>query len=150
MSATGPGGPPPRRKRRRRRQQPKRSFRVKRTGTFPVASGPPPYAPGYPPGYAPGADPSTVAIDLDQPLPGQETTDSYPGADEAHAVTTNQEPRYSWPPVDLPPLSGFTVGNQPTDNGQAYMDTTFDAAPISSVPYNDYTTGADSAGPPSG
>lgn len=137
--------PPPRR-RRRRRQQPKRSFRVRKVPGPPV-TGPPSPGPGYPPGYAPGASPDTVTVDLDQPT-AQETTDSYPGADEAHAVTTNQEPRYSWPPVDLPPLSGFTVGNSPTDNGQAYMDTTYDPAPISQVPFNDSTTGADAnAGP---
>lgn len=124
---------------RGRRQRPKRSKRMRRyvppRPTTGGVTGPPAPAPGYGPGFPPDVNTSDLSMPVAQP-----TTSEYPAEDSGlHAVTTNQEPFYSWPPVELPPLSGFTVGDTPADNGQVYMSTAYDtAAPVSDVPYNDY------------
>lgn len=62
-------------------------------------------------------------------------------APDVHAVTTNQEPPATWPPVDLPDMHGFdgmAVAPLPGDNGQADPETIYDPADIDQVPYSDY------------
>jgi hypothetical protein len=72
------------------------------------------------------------------PTPQTAGLDSHP---DTHAVTTNQEPADSWPPVDLPDMHGFdgmAVAPLPGDNGQADPETIYGGASSDEVPYNDY------------
>lgn len=70
----------------------------------------------------------------------------YPNQEEQHAVTTNQEPKYAWPPVDLPALTGFTVMDGPVDNGQDNPATIYDPAGVESDPYYDANAGNSAGG----
>lgn len=70
-------------------------------------------------GTAPTA-PGTTGTSVETPT---DYTYSWVPEGERHAVTTSMEPDVSWPPVDLPPLSGFTTDDLPMDNGQSDPET---------------------------
>lgn len=108
------------------RQRPKRSKKARRL--LP------------PPRPRRGETVTTTTRHIPQYAPTPQTTGQQYGAD-SHAVTTNQEPPYSWPPVDLPDMAGFdgmAVAPLPGDNGQADPETIYDGASSDEVPYNDY------------
>lgn len=115
-----------------------------------VPVGPVVSTPGYPvplgqsqypaplPGTYPPLPGTAGTTELAMPVPQEGTYDWAPEG-ERHAVTTNQEPSASWPPVDLPPLSGFTTGEVPIDNGQANPETTYGgSADVDTSQYYDY------------
>jgi hypothetical protein len=102
------------------------------------------YTPGYPvpagtaeyPAPLPGTTGTTNAQTAGQP-----STYDWAPEGERHAVTTNQLPPDSWPPVDLPSAypGNFGATDMPIDNGQANPQTTYGgAADIETSPYYDY------------
>lgn len=117
-------------------------------GTSPYPPGVYPYGPGQStPGYPvpagtsqyPGPLPGTTGT-TELQVPGSQPDYSWSPEGERHAVTTNQLPDVSWPPVDLPAMPGGNFMNQegPIDNGQANPSTIYGGADIENAQYYDY------------
>lgn len=118
-------------RRRRKRQQPKRSWRARGRQRFPLGTVPPLRH-----------ETTTTQTTFTTAPPIAE----YSREADQHAVTTNQEPPAHWPDVDLPPLSGFTVDEQPMDNGQANPATIYQPSTVETSPYYDANTGDSDSG----
>lgn len=112
-----------------RRQRPKRSKRARRT------------IPGVP--FMPKRG-ETITVtqravpDAHAYAPTPQTGYTPP---DIHAVTTNQEPPATWPPVELPGQAGndgMAVAPLPGENGQADPQTIYEPAGLDEVPYSDY------------
>lgn len=113
----------------RNRQRPKRSKRARTLRPAPM------------PRHGETITTTVRHIPQAQYAPTPQTGEYHPP--DIHAVTTNQEPPATWPPVDLPGetmagFDGMAVAPLPGDNGQADPQTIYDGAGLDEVPYSDY------------